>query len=151
MPIQTKSSSNFFDKSKNLLDTLAPIPMATYAQMLQDIKEEIYDMEIQQNKSMTPFEKQMYDIKCEKLQEVLKRLCDLTSKYQQMIDNQKPNLKQAHETPSPKQKDIYSLDRQFTPLGQSIESALEELIKNNLIILPKKTTWGCVVLSSYCV
>lgn len=52
--------------------TLAPIPMATLAQMIQDIKKEIYDMKIQQNKSMTPFEKQMHDIKSEKLQGMLK-------------------------------------------------------------------------------
>lgn len=62
------------------MDTLTPIHMATLAQMIQDIKKEIYDMKIQQNKSMIPFEKQMHDIKSEKLQGMIKWLYDLTIK-----------------------------------------------------------------------
>lgn len=88
--------------------------MATLAQMTQAIKKEIYDMKVQQNKSMTPFEKQMHDIKSEKLQGMLKWLYDLTIENQQIINNQKSNLKQAHKTPLPRHKDIsskYPLDR----------------------------------------
>lgn len=72
---------------------------------------------------------------------------------QQIIENQKPNLKKDHLSPSPRKQDIsskYPLDRQFTPLGQSIESSLKELLEHNLIILPNKTTWGCEFLSNYC-
>lgn len=56
-------------------------------------------------------------------------------------------------SPSPRKQDIsskYPLDRQFSPLGQSIELALKELLEHNLIILPNKSTRGCEFLSNYC-
>lgn len=72
---------------------------------------------------------------------------------QQVMGNQKPNLGQDHINSSLRQQDIsskYPSNRQFTPLGQAIESALKELLEHNLIILPNKTTWGCEFLSNYC-
>lgn len=78
--------------------------MATLAQQIQDIKREIYDIQVQQKESMTPLERQIHDIKNEKLQGMLKWLYDL----EQVIENQKPNLEQDHMAPSPRQQDISS-------------------------------------------
>lgn len=64
-----------------------------------------------------------------------------------------PNLKKEHMTPSPRKQDIsskYPLDRKFTPLGQSIETALEELCAHNLITLPNTRPRGFTFLSNYC-
>lgn len=46
--------------------------MATLAQQIQDLKIEIFDIQVQQNESMTPFEKQIHDINSDKLQGMIK-------------------------------------------------------------------------------
>ena len=40
--------------------------------------------------------------------------------------------------------------RDFTPLGRSYESTLEDLLQNNLIVLPKPTLAGASFFNNYC-